>query len=111
MNRSSQTAELLPQAVLVAEEDGRTIISLAGEVDVSVASKLAAAIAAAESDGRPVSIDAGDVTFMDSSGIALVARAATRTPATLQVINPPEVVRFLLDVTRVGELVEVVERF
>lgn len=86
-----------------------TLITLGGEIDVSAAQELAAAVVHAEQANRPTSIDASAITFMDSSGIALLARLATRTPGPLRVIDPPEVVRFLLDVTRIGDMVTIVD--
>lgn len=87
----------------------RTRIILVGEIDVNLAVDLAEAVTAAEVAGAPTDVDASAVTFMDSSGIALLARLATRTPERLRLISPPDVVTFLLDVTRIGEMVDVVE--
>ena len=95
--------------VEVSLDADRTRIRLVGDVDVSLSRTFADAVSAAERADLPAAVDAGEVTFMDSSGIALLARLATRTPGRLQVIDPPEVVRFLLDVTRVGDMVELVE--
>lgn len=89
---------------------GRTRIVLSGEIDASLSTELRDAAADAETAGRPVEVDARHVRFMDSSGVTLLARLASRTPGRLQVIQPPDVVRFLLEVTHIGELVDVVDR-
>ncbi len=49
------------------------------------------------------------VTFMDSSVIAVLARLAYRLPDRLRVIEPPDVVRFLLEVTKIGEIVDIID--
>ncbi|MGC0272546.1 STAS domain-containing protein [Pseudactinotalea sp. Z1739] len=90
-------------------ESDRTRIVLSGEVDVSVSAELTDAVAEAEAAGVPTQVDAKHVTFIDSSGVALLARLASRTPGRVQILNPPEVLTFLLEVTRIGELVEVVD--
>lgn len=103
-------AALRVRPVVVVTSDARgTLITLTGEIDVSAAPDLADAVSHAEKASRRTSVDASGITFMDSSGIALLARLATRTPGPLRVIDPPEVVRFLLDVTRIGDMVEIVD--
>lgn len=87
----------------------RTRIVLSGEIDASLGPELQEAAADAETAGRPVEVDARHVRFMDSSGVTLLARLASRTPGRLQVIRPPDVVRFLLEVTHIGDLVDVVD--
>lgn len=88
-------------------DQDRTRIVLSGEIDVSVNTELVEAITEAEAAGVPTEVDARQVTFIDSSGVALLARLASRTPNTLTVLDPPEVLTFLLDITRIGELVQV----
>ena len=87
--------------------DDRTRIVLSGEIDVSVNAELVDAIAEAEAAGVPTEVDTRHVTFIDSSGVAMLARLASRTPDTLKVLDPPEVLTFLLEITRIGELVQV----
>ncbi|WP_152231709.1 STAS domain-containing protein [Georgenia ruanii] len=87
----------------------RTRLVLSGEVDVALSGDLTEAVTEAERAGLPVEIDARHVTFMDSSGVSMLARLAHRTPGRLTMIEPPDVVRFLLGVTRIGEVVDVVD--
>ncbi|WP_324649336.1 STAS domain-containing protein [Georgenia sp. H159] len=94
-------------SVMVAQ--GRTRLVLSGEIDVALSSELTEAVAEAEASRNPVEIDARHVTFMDSSGVALLARLAHRTPGPLTMIKPPDVVRFLLDITRLGDVVSIVD--
>ncbi|WP_230977267.1 STAS domain-containing protein [Georgenia yuyongxinii] len=107
-----------PTAVPTAAETGsvhvmvstaRTRLVLSGEIDVALASELTEAVSDAERAGLPVEIDARHVTFMDSSGVSMLARLAHRTPGRLTMIEPPDVVRFLLEVTRIGEVVDVLD--
>lgn len=103
----SGVRELGSVHVMVAPS--RTRIVLSGEIDVDLAAELQDAATDAEAAGRPVEIDARHVTFMDSSGFTLLARLAHRSPGRLRIIQPPDVVAFLLEVTRIGELVDVVD--
>ena len=107
----SMPADALPEpaSVHVIVESDRTCIVLSGEVDADLAAELREATADAEATGLPIEIDAQHVTFMDSSGIAFLARIATRSTQRVRVIRAPETVRFLLDVTRIGELLDVVD--
>lgn len=88
--------------------DERTRVVLSGEVDVSVNAELTDAVAEAEAAGLPAEVDAKHVTFIDSSGVAMLARLASRTPDTLTILDPPEVLVFLLEITKIGEVVRVV---
>lgn len=88
---------------------GRMRLVLSGEIDVALTAELTEAISEAEHSAGPVEIDARHVTFMDSSGVALLARLAHRCPGRLTVIKPPDVVRFLLEITRLGDLLTIVE--
>jgi len=98
-----------PASVHVIVEGGRTRLVLSGEVDADLAADLAEATADAEAAGLPIDIDAQHVTFMDSSGIAFLARIASRSPRPVRILRAPETVRFLLEVTRIGELLELVD--
>lgn len=98
-----------PGSVHVIVHPDRTQVVLVGEVDADLAADLQEATSDAEGTGLPIEIEAGQVTFMDSSGIAFLARIATRSAHPVRIRNAPETVRFLLEVTRIGELLEVVE--
>lgn len=98
-----------PASVHVIVQDGRTRIVLSGEVDADLAADLTEATSDAEATGLPIDIDAQHVTFMDSSGIAFLARIATRSSQKVRILRAPETVRFLLQVTRIGELLELVD--
>ena len=98
-----------PASVHVIVGATRARVVLSGEIDAEIGSELGEAIADAEQSGLPVEIDAHHVTFMDSSGVAFLARLASRSPHKVRVLRAPPTVRFLLEVTRIGELLDVVD--
>lgn len=87
----------------------RTRLVLSGEIDVALSPDLIEAITETERIGNPVEVDARHVTFMDSSGVSMLAQLAHRAASRLTLIQPPDVVRFLLEVTQIGTIVDVVE--
>lgn len=101
--------ETVQQGVQITVDGGITRMRMVGDVDVTLAQEFADAVGVAEKAAQPAVVDTRAITFMDSTGIALLARLATRTPGRLRLIDPPEVVRFLLDVTRVGDMVQIIE--
>jgi anti-anti-sigma factor len=98
-----------PASVHVIVGSTRARVVLSGEIDADIGADLGEAIAHAEKSGLPVEIDAHHVTFMDSSGVAFLARLASRSPQKVRILRAPPTVRFLLEVTRIGELLEIVD--
>ncbi|WP_448073807.1 STAS domain-containing protein [Georgenia yuyongxinii] len=94
---------------VLASED-RTRLVLAGELDEAVIRDLRAAVEAAARRALPTDIDARNVTFMDSSSVAALIRLAARLPERPRLIEPPELLRFLLEVTKLDEAMDVVEQ-
>jgi anti-anti-sigma factor len=93
---------------LLASET-QTRLVLAGELDESVTRDLAEAVDLAVRRELPVDIDARNVTFMDSSSVATLTRLAARLPSRPRLIEPPELLRFLLEVTKLDEAMDVLE--
>ena len=87
----------------------RARIVLSGEIDADIGPELSEATAEAEATGLLVEIDAHHITFMDSSGVAFLARLASRMPQKVRILRAPPTVKFLLEVTRIGELLEIVD--
>jgi anti-anti-sigma factor len=89
--------EPTPDEVLFvsSRRDGdRTVVILAGELDLHGAERLAAEVQRALAESQIVEIDAENLTFADSAGLraVLLARAeAERSGATLRVtkVSPP----------------------
>lgn len=98
-----------PASVHVIVGASRARIVLSGEIDADLGADLNEATLAAEGSGLPVEIDAHHVTFMDSSGVAFLARLASRSTHRVQVLRAPPTVRFLLEVTRIGDLLDIVD--
>jgi anti-sigma B factor antagonist len=59
--------------------------------------------------GVAVDVAPRRMTFMDSSGVAMLARLASQTPARLRFIAPPDLVRFLLRVIHLGYAVDILD--
>ena len=98
-----------PGAVQVIVGADRTRIVLSGEVDADLGPDLQEATSEAEQRGLPIEVDAHHVTFMDSSGVAFLARLSIRSEHRVRLLRVPPTVRFLLEVTRIGELLDVVD--
>ena len=110
-NGTERTAPQIgdPASIHVIVGTSRARVVLSGEIDADVSAELGEAISDAEASGLPVELDAHHVTFMDSSGVAFLARLASRSPHKVRVLRAPPTVRFLLEVTRIGELLEIVD--
>ena len=98
-----------PGSVHVLVGSARTRIVLSGDIDADLSSDLLEAAAEAERAGLPIDVDGQHVTFMDSSGVAFLARLSTRSPERVRAIRMPPTVRFLLEVTRIGQLLDIVD--
>jgi anti-anti-sigma factor len=98
-----------PASVHVIVMGDRTRIVVSGEIDADLSADLQEATSDAEATGLPIEVDAQHVTFMDSSGIAFLARLASRSTERVRILRAPDTVRFLLEVTRIGELLDLVD--
>jgi anti-anti-sigma factor len=98
-----------PASVHLIVGASRARIVLSGEIDADIGPELSEAIAEAEATGLPIEFDAHHITFMDSSGVAILARVASRMPHRVRMLRTPPTVKFLLEVTRIGELLEIVD--
>jgi anti-anti-sigma factor len=59
----------------VAEDDGRVLVTVAGELDLATAPDLEAIVLPAVRDGRHAILDLRGLEFMDSSGVRVVVAA------------------------------------
>ena len=98
-----------PGSVHVLLGPGRTRVVMTGEIDADLGPELLEAAAEAEDAAQPVEVDAQHVSFMDSTGVAFLAKLASRSNEPLVLIRPPDVVRFLVDVTSINQLVRIVD--
>lgn len=99
-----------PGSVHVLFLEATTRVVLTGEIDAELGSELLEAATSALEPALPIEVDAQHVTFMDSTGVAFLARLASKSPTgRITVLQPTDVVRFLLDVTDIARLVDVVD--
>jgi anti-anti-sigma factor len=88
-------------------EDGRVVVRLSGEVDLSNVEGLEAQIEDAIADARDVVIDLTAIEFIDSRGLRLLNRVASSVggrDGTLVVIAPTHcVARSVLDMTGMSQ--------
>lgn len=95
-----------PGGVHVLTTDDHVRVVLAGDVDAALAPELLEAAAEVVASGLPVQVDTRNVTFMDSSGVAFLARLAGGSSTPPVVLDPPDHVQFLLEITAIGKMLE-----
>ena len=93
--------------VIVGATHARVVLS--GEIDADLAADLNQATRDVQDSMLAVEIDAHHVTFMDSTGVAFLARLTAVTQEPVRIFNTPPTVRFLLEVTSIGNMLEIVE--
>ena len=98
-----------PGSVDVLTGARATRVVLVGEIDADLGPRLVECSAAAEAARLPIEVDVRAVSFMDSTGVAFLARLASRSEERLVLIQPPELVRFLLGVTSINEVLEILD--
>ncbi len=98
-----------PGSVSVLLDDDRTLVVLAGDVDATLAADLVEAATEVRETGRAVRVDTRHVTFMDSTGVSFMARVAVAGVGRPVLLDPPDHVRFLLEITAIGALVDLEE--
>ncbi|MFC4554309.1 STAS domain-containing protein [Georgenia faecalis] len=96
-------------SVALITSHGRSRLVLTGEIDLGVKTQVQPAVDEALGRNLPIDVDARELRFMDSFGIATLAVLVRRSPHRVRLIQPPELVRFLLDVTRLDSLVDVLD--
>lgn len=92
--------------------DGRTVVSVVGELDTEVADRLRDAGLAAAADADGFAMDLSGVGFIDSSGLAaLIAinNALQATGSQLTVLRPSRPVRRILEITGLNTAFTVVD--
>jgi anti-anti-sigma factor len=108
------TDDMAPPALLDLQVDGgpTTIIALSGDLDPSTAPVLEDAIAKVVADDSVsrVVLDLANLAFLDSSGLRVFVTARESLgvrDAKLALRNPTENTKRLLDITGLGEVIEV----
>jgi anti-anti-sigma factor len=92
--------------VLTVNRNGRAIVFVTGEIDLSVAARFRDALRVARNASSDVIIDLTEVRFIDSTGInALVgAYKAAPDPSRLRVVGARASVRRVFEMTGIAEL-------
>lgn len=106
--RMSSVRPVDPGSVHVLFEPETTKVVLTGEIDAELGPDLLEAAEDALSSSRPIEVDSHLVTFMDSTGVAFLARLASRASRRVMLVDPPDVVGFLIETTRISSLLDVV---
>lgn len=101
-----------PSGLRLTEEDGHSLVTAFGEIDLSVRHASQPVSDAVAERKAPLVIDAADVTFVDSAGMSIFVRMARdaeahRYPVVLR--NAPWMLKELLTVTGVDQLLPFAE--
>jgi anti-sigma B factor antagonist len=89
-------------AIQVRHRPGYTVITLAGEIDVTTAPRLRKRLTALASSGRPVVADLNQTSFLDAAGLGVLAAAAQQAAASggsLHIVSARHQVRRILTLT------------
>lgn len=97
-----------PLSVVTHRDQGRIVLVVTGEIDMSNAGVLEEAmVAALDQASTDITVDLSGVRFMDSSGIAALVnthRRSALTSSTLSVVNCRPNVRQVMEITQVYDI-------
>jgi anti-anti-sigma factor len=94
----------------VTEDDGKVVVSVAGDVDLVTSQELRQVLEDAVLIDPHVEVDLTGLTFIDSSGLSALVeghRAARAAGGVIVLRNPTPMLRRLLDITRLDLLLVV----
>jgi anti-anti-sigma factor len=96
-------------SVSVRLEDGAGVVRvvLAGEIDAESEATLTQVGDHALARRLPIEVDSRAVSFMDSTGVSFLALLASRSARPVTLVDPPEIVRFLVDTTGIAPMVRI----
>lgn len=97
-------------ATSTSRNDGETVVSVTGDVDLGCADALRRVLAEALEDTRRLTVDVAGVTFIDSSGLSALVDAHHRARdagSVLVVRHPSRMLTRLLSITRLDTLLTV----
>ena len=92
--------------------DGRTVLTVRGELDLATAPELEEQIDEALDGGREVVLDLRELTFMDSTGLRALAQANWRAEecgVTLAIIRGSPQIERVLEISGLGTLLPLVD--
>jgi anti-sigma B factor antagonist len=92
----------------VAEREGQTVVSAAGELDVNTAPELREHLTRLVAGGaRRISVDLASVSFVDSTALSVLVSALKRlrqVDGDLQLVSPTPSVRRVFEITGLTRL-------
>lgn len=94
------------QTTLHRDTDGRSVLTVSGEIDAAVADDLIAAGRSVLVAATVLRLDLSAVTFLDSSGLAALIglrNACVESGADLTLVAPSRQVRRILEITGLAE--------
>lgn len=93
------------------DEENENRWVLAGEIDISVHEKFREVWALDRRSDDPITVDMAAVTFIDSSGLRILydARRATPEGEVPTLVDVPDRVRWIIDVTGLADMFSFVE--
>jgi len=100
------TVEEASFEIVLAHLDGSVRVTLRGEFDFAAQAQHAKALAEIVDLRSRVVVDLGEVDFIDSSGLAFLVKLARAHDGPLQLVNVPDRILRLLQVTGLDELFE-----
>lgn len=92
--------------------DGRTVVTVAGEIDLTNADQVDRQLGLAADGSAELVVDLTDVTYLDSQGVRILQHLAQRQRSgalrVTVITGRHGIVRELLEITRLGDVVTVV---
>lgn len=109
-DRVKETMGTSEVGAFALDEENESRWVLTGEIDISVHEKFREVWAVDRSSAVPIQVDMGAVTFIDSSGLRILydARRATPDGEVPTLLDVPERVRWIIDVTGLTDMFELV---
>jgi anti-anti-sigma factor len=94
------------------EVDGRTVLSVGGEIDTQTADELRATVDDLDVSHRTLVLDLAGVEFVDSSGLGAllgIKKQQERAGGRLQLTRLSDAVGRIIEITRMDRVFEVVD--
>ena len=91
----------------ITEQSGRTVVTLAGEIDMEEAPKVRRVLLDSMKQKRDILVDLSEVTYIDSSGIASLIeglQAARKQKNDLALVSVSQRARRVLELARLDKV-------
>ena len=97
-------------SIEILTTDDRTVVRVAGEVDLATQGMVDAALAAEGIEPRALTVDLAGVTFLDSAGLRMLVLLHQRCAdngGSLVVTSPPPAVQTLFEITGLDSILTI----